>query len=88
MKGTTMIKITLLAASLLLLAACETEEEQRGRIEKALPKGCRMVDLGSYKSIDHLVMIDCPTGYTMNGMERQWTGKAYVEHNFAAFSPK
>ncbi len=83
-----MIKTTLLTASLLLLAACETEEEQRGRIEKALPEGCHMIDLGSYRTIDHLVMIDCPTGYTMNGMERRWTGKYHREDNFAAFSPK
>ena len=82
-----MLRVIFGAIAFALLAGCETEEQQRERIEQALPSGCRLVDLGKYRSIDNLVMIQCPDGYTMNGVKRYWTGKVSIERAFASFTP-
>lgn len=76
------------ALSAMLVSGCETEAEQRKRIERGLPSGCRLIDLGEYQSIDHLVVIDCASGTTVNGVKRVWTGKVYYERTFATFKEK
>lgn len=80
-----MRKIALI--SVLFLAACETEDEQRERVLKALPAGCDLIDLGSYKSIDSLVAIKCGDGLTLNGIGLRWSGKVHIKHEFAAYTP-
>lgn len=51
---------TLFAISaVLVLAACEPSEEEKGNLKKALPEGCVAHDIGSYGSIDNLLIIEC-----------------------------
>jgi hypothetical protein len=43
----------------LVLAACEPTEEQKSNLKKALPEGCVAHDIGSYGTIDNLIIIEC-----------------------------
>lgn len=54
-----MNKIVLACAALLVLAACEPTEEERRNLKNALPDGCVAHEVGSYGSIDQLLIIEC-----------------------------
>lgn len=44
----------------LSLAACgEPTAEQIARVNAALPEGCTLTDLGSYGSVQHLIVVNC-----------------------------
>jgi hypothetical protein len=45
--------------AVLVLAACEPTEEEKGKLKKALPEGCMAHDIGSYGKIDNLIIIEC-----------------------------
>jgi hypothetical protein len=60
------------------LAGCETSEEEKNRVEEALPEGCVLIDLGQYGNIDALVMITCEG--------RKTTSVNILEHTAAARS--
>lgn len=54
--------MTRIAAAILLaltLAGCESDADQDVRITKSLPDGCKVRDLGHYRSIDTLVVVIC-----------------------------
>ena len=80
-----LVAIAIFAA---LTSRFEPEADQRRRIEQELPAGCALIDLGRYQSIDHLVIIDCASGVTANGVEKVWTGKIYRKDTFASFQEK
>lgn len=44
---------------LLLLAACKPTEEEKQNLMNALPDGCVANDIGSYGSIDNLIIVIC-----------------------------
>lgn len=54
-----MKKLILAATALVLLAACQPTEEEKQNLKKALPEGCVAHDVGSYGSIDQLIIIEC-----------------------------
>jgi len=54
-----MKKIAIAAAALLILAACQPTEEEKQNLQKALPEGCVAHEVGSYGSIDQLLIIEC-----------------------------
>ncbi|MGA0540691.1 lipoprotein [Neotabrizicola sp. VNH66] len=77
--------ITALSAAL-FLAACETEEEQRDRINRTMPDGCVMSDLGEYKEIDRLIVIQCDGRKTTTtvGTDIHHSGKFTYRDSFVA----
>ena len=86
------VLVSWLFAAIVVFAAFtgrfEPDADQRRRIEQELPAGCALIDLGRYQSIDHLVIIDCASGVTANGVEKVWTGKIYRKDTFASFQEK
>lgn len=54
-----MLKITALIATVLLLAACEPTEEEKTNLRAVLPEGCVIHDVGSYGSLEQLLVIVC-----------------------------
>ena len=46
-------------STVLVLAACEPTEEEKGKLKNALPDGCVAHDIGSYGTIDNLIIIEC-----------------------------
>lgn len=54
-----MKKFMLAAAALVVLAACKPTEEEKQNLQKALPEGCVAHEVGSYGSIDQLLIIEC-----------------------------
>lgn len=54
-----MKKIILASAALLVLVACEPTEEEQQNLRNALPEGCVAHEVGSYGSIDQLLIIEC-----------------------------
>lgn len=55
------MKLRIIAAvgAVLLLAGCESQEQQFKRIENNLPNGCKITDLGEYGRIDNVLVIQC-----------------------------
>lgn len=49
----------ILIIGLLFLAACKPTEEEKQNLMNALPEGCVVNDIGSYGSIDNLIIITC-----------------------------
>ena len=45
--------------AVLVLTACKPSEEEKGNLKKALPEGCVAHDIGSYGSIDNLLIVEC-----------------------------
>lgn len=60
------IKTLLALACTAALFGCESEEEQRARIEANLPADCVMIDLGSYRKLDVVIVIRCANETTTN----------------------
>lgn len=79
--------IAIASLSLLLLAACEPTEEQKTKLKNALPKGCVAHEIGSYGSIDQLIIIEC-TGREVTAAYtymRQSNGKTTETDRAAVF---
>lgn len=51
--------IAVALSAVLVLAACEPTEEEKSILKKALPEGCVAHDIGSYGTIDNLIIIEC-----------------------------
>lgn len=72
----------------LVLAGCESAEQiqdAKDRIQNKLPKGCVMTDLGRYRNLERLVVIQCPARTTTTNAV--WTvsnGKITATYAFAA----
>lgn len=81
------VKVLLVLMSLLALSGCESKEDAKARIERTLPEGCTLIDLGSYGSISQLVAIRCPDAVVTHGYIPQWCGKVQCPKTFAIHSP-
>ena len=79
-----MVKLIATVAVALLLAGCESQDEATTRIQKILPKGCELLDLGSYPGIDTLIAIRCPgSTVTTNATWSRWSGKIHITRAYA-----
>ena len=54
-----MKKIALATVALLILTACQPTDEEKQNLKNALPEGCVAHEVGSYGSIDQLLIIEC-----------------------------
>ena len=75
-----------LLLSALFLAACEPTEEQKQRVQDALPKGCKLFDLGKYGPIDRLVVVKCDGFSTVSASisDTEQQGKYSVTRQYLA----
>lgn len=83
------LKLGLMLA-MLVLAGCESDEDiarQRAEITSNLPEGCEFMDLGSYRSIDQVVVIICDDRKTIstNSMAVKTSGKTTTYEGAASF---
>ena len=81
-----MKKILILTLSIATLAGCTPEEraEQRQLIQRQLPKGCQMYDLGPYAEFERLVAVTCPgTVTTTQGLDKRQSGKTRLTYQYA-----
>ena len=54
-----MKKFAILGLALVALASCKPTEEQKQRLNETLPDGCVVHDIGSYGSINRMVIVVC-----------------------------
>jgi hypothetical protein len=54
-----MKRIILVALAGIALAACEPTPEQKLKLERSLPPGCAIHDVGEYGPVRHLVIVEC-----------------------------
>jgi hypothetical protein len=82
-----MKSIMLAIAALTVLAACKPTEEEKQKLEKALPPGCVAHDIGKYGSINQLVIIEC-SGRNVTAAyssDSRTTGKTTTKYQAAVF---
>lgn len=62
-------------AVLLLLGACGPTENQKKAVQQSLPRGCSVLNLGQYGSINNLVVVICDGRPTTSTNYRENRGK-------------
>lgn len=72
-----MIRSISALALVLLLAGCGVSPEQKMYVESHLPAGCTVHDLGSYGSIDMLVVVTCNGRQTTSTIGYNSHGKTH-----------
>jgi len=74
-----MKKLILIAA--LALAGCNEEERKRelDSINYKLPEGCVMSDMGSYRNINHVLVVVCEGAKTISTNTSWMAGKTSVD---------
>lgn len=75
-------------AMVLALVACGPSAEQRAALQKALPPGCEVHDVGAYGEIEDLIFVACDgrKAVTALWMESHSAGKKRVYREYASIS--
>lgn len=77
------VKTVLALACAAALMGCESAEEQRARIEANLPADCVMIDLGSYRSLDIVVVVRCANETTTNIEYSRYNAATKVTNHYS-----
>ena len=60
-------RFLLMVGATVILCACEPTAEEQEKVQRVLPAGCSIHDLGSYGAVNHLVVVRCDGKPTQTG---------------------